>query len=314
MKKIRIITLILGIYSGCSADQKVSQVILDFQEQAVLDTKITQSLVEPYGLKVVNFCYAIDQQSLSKQAESDHANNDLDSTVTQTVIPNHVAIIPDGNRRWSKDEKIPLIKGLRKSTLGTVPMITEFMWRAGVHTVSIWCFSTENWQRSIAEVCDVMQVITEGIEQALLPLCLRMQAKIVHLGRRDRLPSYVLQSLDYAIDQTKTLSRHIINLCIDHGGQDEICRVIENLEVRGMLNEGITPELCSTLLDTAHQKYPIPDLIIRTSGEKRLSGFFLWQSAYSEFYFFKKRFPDLTNADIRKALDDYAQRQRRYGK
>jgi undecaprenyl diphosphate synthase len=188
------------------------------------------------------------------------------------------------------------------------------LWKGGVDTVSIWCFSTENWQRDFAEVFDVMQVIVEGINQALLPLCLRMEAQILHLGRRDRLPSYVLQALDAAIEKTKAFSKHAVNLCIDYGGQDEICRMLEKLQTRNMLGTPVATEHCAQFLDTAGQRHPNPDLIVRTSGERRLSGFFLWQSAYSEFSFFNKLFPDLTPTDMQKALDDYASRQRRYGK
>lgn len=292
----------------CSAGTSSSQSIDD---SSPLDSCCaTSTSTNVSGLKTIQISYKLDDKIF---IDSLSEKNLVDTTTTQTLIPHHVAIIPDGNRRWANHENVPLIKGLRKSTLGTVPMITEFMWRAGVHTVSIWCFSTENWNRSIAEICDVMQVVTEGIEQALLPLCLRMEAQIVHIGRRDRLPSYVLQSLDYAINQTKSFSKHIINLCIDYGGQDEICRIIDKLESERSLITQINPKTFAELLDTASQKYPSPDLIIRTSGEQRLSGFFLWQSAYSEFYFFQKRFPDLTNEDIRTALNDYAQRQRRYG-
>lgn len=259
------------------------------------------------------FCLlgAVHQAHLVAQAQQ---LQNLNKMVTAQSVPNHIAIIPDGNRRWAKDHKVPLIEGLRKASLETVPTITEFLWKSGVDTVSIWCFSTENWQRDFAEVFDVMQVIVEGINQALLPLCLRMEAQILHLGRRDRLPSYVLQAVDAAIEKTKAFSKHAVNLCIDYGGQDEICRMLEKLQTRNMLGTPLATEHYSQFLDTAGQRHPNPDLIVRTSGERRLSGFFLWQSAYSEFSFFNKLFPDLTPADMQKALDDYASRQRRYGK
>ncbi len=159
-----------------------------------------------------------------------------------------------------------------------------------------------------------MQVIVEGINQALLPLCLRMEAQILHLGRRDRLPSYVVQALDAAIEKTKGFTKHAVNLCIDYGGQDEALRMLEKLQTRNMLGTSLTTEQCAQFLDTAGQRHPNPDLIVRTSGERRLSGFFLWQSAYSELAFFNKLFPDLTNQDMQKVLDDFASRQRRYGR
>lgn len=323
MKIIGIFLIYMSFWSLCLSQELhvVNGKDSVFDAQALWDIVLTQTIppdhiaLFPINQNLFQFLLDGEQQELKKRPLLDETiAQTLDASVTQTAIPDHVAIIPDGNRRFAKNHKYALVEGLRKATLGTVPMVTEFLWRSGVHTVSIWCFSTENWKRPIAEICDVMQVIAEGIEQALLPLCHRMEAKIVHLGRRDRLPSYVLQMLDYGIRQTSRYAKHAINLCIDYGGQDEVCRMIEKLQKRNLLDMPLGASLCSDQLDAAGQRYPSPDLIIRTSGEKRLSGFFLWSSAYSELYFFEKHFPDLTNADIKTALDDFAQRQRRYGK
>lgn len=272
------------------------------------------SSLDPFLTQTVLPCIQSMLNNYLEKSEKQTVIQTIDTVVTDTKIPNHVAIIPDGNRRFAKNHKYALVEGLRKATLGTVPMITEQLWKSGVHTVSIWCFSTENWKRAASEVCDVMHVIAEGIELALLPLCHKMESRLVHLGRRDRLPSFVLQTLDFAIRQTKKYDKHEVSLCIDYGGQDEVCRMIEKLQTRGELCMPVCIEDCEHLLDSAILRYPSPDFIIRTAGEHRLSGYFLWQSAYSEFYFFEKQFPDLTKEDIRMALEAYACRQRRYGK
>lgn len=229
-------------------------------------------------------------------------------------IPRHVGIIPDGNRRWTKERGLTLLEGYRKASLEVVPELTEFLWKQGVHTVSMWCFSTENWQRSGDEIQSVMTVIKEGIEKALLPLARSMSARIIHLGRKDRIPEFLLKTINDAETETQKNEAHAFNLCVDYSGQDEICRMVAKLIESGIPAADVTLEKCAQALDTATQPYPCADIVVRTSGEQRLSGFMPLQTAMSEFYFIEKLFPDCKPQDMQDMLESFAQRDRRFGK
>ena len=231
-----------------------------------------------------------------------------------TCVPRNVGIIPDGNRRWSKEHGLTLLEGYRKASLEVVPELTEFLWKQGVHTVSMWCFSTENWQRSGDEVASVMTVIKEGIELALLPLARRMNARIIHLGRKDRIPEFLKATIKAAEAETQKNEAHAFNLCVDYSGQDEICRMVKKLIESGVDADDVTIERCANALDTATQPYPLADIVVRSSGEQRLSGFMPLQTASSELYFISKLFPDCTTQDMQDMLSSFAQRDRRFGK
>lgn len=237
-----------------------------------------------------------------------------DAISEATSIPRNVGIIPDGNRRWSKERGLTLLEGYRKASLEVVPELTDFLWKQGVHTVSMWCFSTENWQRSGEEVESVMTVIKEGIEIALLPLARRMNARIIHLGRKDRIPEFLLTTINAAEAETQKNEAHAFNLCVDYSGQDEICRMVTKLIESGVAASEVTIERCASALDTATQPYPLADIVVRSSGEQRLSGFMPLQTASSELYFISKLFPDCTTQDMQDMLSSFAQRDRRFGK
>lgn len=228
-----------------------------------------------------------------------------------TKIPNHLAIIPDGDRRWAKLHGMPTIKGHQKGFEVLLKMAKQARdW--GIHTVTLWLFSTENWQRSKEEVAYLMK-----IEEATLGKCLpeakKDRVRIIHLGRKDRIPKSFSQALERAEKETRDNSSHILNIAVDYGGRDEILRAIKRL-IKNRQFDISTEEEFAKYLDTAGQPHPYPDLLIRTSGEMRTSGLLLWQMAYAEFVFISKHLPDCTTDDLKEAILEYSRRERRFGK
>lgn len=224
-------------------------------------------------------------------------------------IPNHVAIIPDGNRRWAKDHNLTSLQGHKKGFDVAVDLCRKLR-ELGVSTVTLWAFSTENWNRTPREVGYLMRLYG-FLADKYLQEALRDEIKITHLGRKDRLPKNLLNKILNLEEKTKNFSKYFINIALDYGGRDEIVRAIGKAEKKG---ESVTLENFGSFLDTANQPFADPDFIIRTSGEFRTSGFMPWQGAYSEFLFLKKHFPDLTPKDMEEAVEEFGHRQRRFGK
>jgi len=231
-----------------------------------------------------------------------------------TKIPHHLAIIPDGNRRWAREKGLLTLEGHRRGFEVGIK-IARACRDFGIHTLSFWAFSTENWQRSKQEIAYLMRLYHRFLDQFLAE-AKKEEVRIIHLGRKDRLEKSLILKLKKAEEETKNYQKHIFNLALDYGGRDEIIRAIEKWRSNSKLktqNSKLTEEDFSRFLDTANQPYPYPDLMIRTSGELRTSGLLLWQSAYTELYFEKDYFPDLTPEHIKKAILAYSQRQRRFG-
>lgn len=226
--------------------------------------------------------------------------------------PYHVAIILDGNRRWAKEHGLPTFEGHRRGFKKVVAICKEAR-KLGIHTITLWGFSTENWQRSEKEV-DYLMKFFETMIDAYLKEAQREKIRIIHLGRKERLPKSLLQKIKKAEEKTKENKRYILNIALDYGGRDEIIRAIKKMSPVTCHLSHVTEKKFSQFLDTANQPYPNPDLIIRTSGEQRISGLFIWQAAYAEFYFEPCHLPDFTPAKFRKAIQEYSQRKRRFGK
>ena len=228
-------------------------------------------------------------------------------------LPSHIAIIPDGNRRWARARGLPTLEGHRKGFEVGVK-ISKYIRSLGVHTLTIWAFSTENWNRSKDEISYLMKLY-EAMLDKFLSEALRDSISIIHLGRKDRLPASLLKKIENVEQKTKDNTRHILNVALDYGGRDEVMRAINrmNSEER-IINNELSAGALENYLDTAGQPFPNPDLIIRTSGEMRTSGLMIWQAAYSEYYFLEKHFPDLREKDIDEAIEEYSSRQRRFGK
>lgn len=229
-----------------------------------------------------------------------------DQNNKQNNIPTHVAIIPDGNRRWARENGLPEIDGHKKGVDNF-----EGLFRAGkelgIKCFSTWVFSTENWRRDEKEVGYLFDLIRQFAKEQKEKF-LKEETRFIHLGRKDRLPKDVIEVLNEFEEETKHFTDYTVAVGVDYGGHDELIRAFENIKDSGL---EITKENIEKNLDTA--ELPAPDLIIRTSGEMRLSGFMSWQSAYSEFYFTDKHFPDFDETELEKAVEEYKNRKRRYG-
>lgn len=222
---------------------------------------------------------------------------------------NHIAIVPDGNRRWAKEKGLPSLEGHRKGFDIALDLAKQIR-QMGVSTLTLWAFSTENWKRTVDEVSYLM-----GLYEILIDRCLKDAitdgVRVIHLGRKDRLPNGLLKKLIDAEEKTKNFDKYFLNIALDYGGRDEVERMIKKLQDS---KTPITKEEIEKKLDTGDQPFPEPEIIIRTSGEMRTSGFMIWQSIYSEWFFVDKYFPDLNIEDIEKIVDEYNSRQRRFGK
>jgi len=225
----------------------------------------------------------------------------------------HVAIIADGNRRWAKEHHLKVSEGHKRGIVHRTPILAKDLWDMGVHTVTVWAFSPANWNRGSEEVAHLMRCFEELLKEMLV-VAENRKAKIVHLGRKDRLPDFLLQIIYEVEAKTAFFSEHVFNIGIDFGGKDEIIRACQKAWKKKGGKESLLEEDISQCLDTADQMYPSPDLVIRTSGEMRLSGFMLWQSIYSELYFTELYYPDLDRLELEKAIQSFYKRQRTFGR
>jgi len=224
----------------------------------------------------------------------------------------HLVIIPDGNRRWSKQSGLPVWEGHRRSAekLGN---ILEACKEKEVKYLTMWGFSTENWKRDLEEVNFLMDLFIQLLSSKKNDL-IKNEIRFRHLGRKDRLPEKLLSVIDEVESETKQFTEWNYQVCLDYGGRDEIIRAA-NAILRSRKESGdwgdITEEEFAGVLDT--KDIPNPDLILRTSGEKRLSGMMPFQSVYSELAFIEKNYPDVTKEDVISVIDEYYNRQRRFG-
>ena len=223
--------------------------------------------------------------------------------------PDHVAIIMDGNGRWATQRGLPRLAGHRAGVDNIRPVLE---WLSGYHVnyVTIYAFSTENWNRPAEEVEGLMEILSQAIHRETQALH-ENGVHIVHIGREDRLSPRLREAVEYAQELTRDNESMTLSVAFDYGGRAEILE-----GVRGIVSDGIQPELIdedlfSRYLYTSH--LPDPDLIIRTGGELRLSNFLLWQSAYSEYYPTPTLWPDLGEADLASAMESFSHRERRFG-
>lgn len=216
----------------------------------------------------------------------------------------HLAIIPDGNRRWAQLRGLPQLNGHQVGLLDTLPRLIDELSRDNLHTITVWGFSTENWKRSADEVSYLMEMFKMFLEEKALPLAHRHEARILHLGRCDRFPSFLKQTIDEVERQTSGYTHHVYNVALDYGGMDEIERAAERAYLKG-------GRVCDHL-DTVGQEYEQVDLLVRFS-EQRLSGFMPVQTSYAEIAFVDMLFPDTTMAILEQVGKDYSNRARRFG-
>lgn len=228
-------------------------------------------------------------------------------------ILNHLAIIPDGNRRWARGRGLPSNEGHRIGFLEVTPRLLRTAWERRLHTVTLWLFSTENWKRSEEEVEHLMNIYEEFLS-LMLPIAQQSGVRIRHLGRKDRISKSLLSLINRVECKTKDFDSHLFNFALDYGGRDEIVETLRKLLQICPAIEDVNEKLIDRFLQTGEQLYPNPDLIIRTSGEMRSSGFMPWQSCYSEFYFVEKYYPDFSCDDLNQAFTAFLARKRRFGK
>ncbi len=224
-------------------------------------------------------------------------------------IPQHVAFIMDGNGRWAEQRGLPRLAGHRAG-VDNVKTVLEFLEERGVDYVTIYAFSTENWNRPEDEVKGIMELLQIALEEQTQALH-EKNVLVKHVGKADRLNSKLRRSVEYSQKLTADNTGITLNVAFDYGGRDEILEAVRQIIKDGVPYDQIDEVLFTRYLYTADT--PDPDLIIRTGGELRLSNFLLWQSAYSEYYHTSVLWPDLDSAELGKALDSYQTRQRRYG-
>ncbi|MGB4966448.1 MAG: polyprenyl diphosphate synthase [Microgenomates group bacterium] len=227
-------------------------------------------------------------------------------------LPKHIAIICDGNRRWARAHFVPSLIGHQKGFEAFLK-VSKHLRARGVHTLTAWGFSTENWDRSTEEINYLMKLF-ERIFDDMIEDIIADKVRVVHLGRKDRLPQSLLKKIISTEERTKDFTNHVFNVGLDYGGQDEIVRAVRKIKDDPKASERVNAEVFSSYLDTGNQPHPNPDMIIRTGGEHRLSGFLLWQIAYAELFFPKETLPDLTPTLVDQLLEEYSTRHRRFGK
>ncbi|MDW8226732.1 MAG: isoprenyl transferase [Anaerolineales bacterium] len=226
-----------------------------------------------------------------------------------SAIPTHVAIIMDGNGRWALARGLPRLAGHRAGTENLRRIITACV-EFGIKYLTIYAFSTENWGRPREEVEGLMHILEDVIDKELDELH-REGVQLRHIGHLEHLDPKIQEKVRHAIELTKNNQRLILNVAFNYGGRDEIVCAIRRIIQDGVRPEEVTADLVSQYLFTAG--VPDPDLIIRTSGELRVSNFLIWQGAYSEWYITSTYWPDFDKEEFRKALETYARRDRRFG-
>jgi undecaprenyl diphosphate synthase len=232
------------------------------------------------------------------------------SESAEADVPNHVGLIVDGNRRWAREHGVSTVQGHRRG-YGNLKTVCRAALKYGVRYVSAYVFSTENWQRDKQEVRDLMKLLKWVVTHEVKEFH-REGIRLRVIGDKAKLGAAMVTAIHDAEQLTEHNTRGTLLLCLDYGGQQEIVAAIKQIASAGTAPEDITVDMVTQHLYAPD--VPPPDLIIRTSGEQRLSNFMLWESAYSELAFAPAYFPDFDEAALKEVLADYAQRKRRFGK
>jgi len=230
----------------------------------------------------------------------------------EKLIPKHIGFIVDGNRRWARERNLPTLEGHRRGFSKVEKVATEMI-EKGVEFVSFYLFSTENWNRSEEEVSYLMDLLRTNAKR-MTKKFKKENIRCVIMGRSEPAPKDVLDALHKLEEETKNGTRGTVAICFNYGGQWEIADAVNRI-VKERLESGDTSELSPTDFEKYLYQPEVPpcDLIVRTSGEERISGFQLWRASYSEFLFLKKYFPAITTKDCEKILAEFASRNRRFG-
>ena len=232
-----------------------------------------------------------------------------DAPANHRPVPQHVAIIMDGNGRWARQRNLPRLAGHQAGT-ENIRRITTRAAELGIGYLTLWAFSTENWSRPADEVEGILRILGETLPTETEELH-KHGAKLQHIGTFEGLSQPLIEGIQHAIELTRDNTAITLTLAFNYGGRDEIVRAARQIVADGVKPQQVTAELFSRYLYTADM--PDPDLIVRTSGEMRISNFLLWQSAYAEYHFSPKFWPEFGPQDLEIAVADYQTRERRFG-
>ncbi len=224
-------------------------------------------------------------------------------------VPLHIAVIMDGNGRWAESRGLPRMAGHQAGTENLRRVIRACV-EFGVPYLTLYAFSTENWGRPKQEVDGLMHILEDVIDRELEELD-KEGVQLHHIGRLEALSPTLQEKVRAAIEKTRPNNRLVLTLAFNYGGRDEIICAISRMISDGIKPDEVTPELVSQYLFTAG--LPDPDLIIRTSGELRMSNFLIWQGVYAEWYITDTLWPDFDREELRKAIIDFGKRERRFG-
>ena len=233
-----------------------------------------------------------------------------EATLSFEKVPTHVAIIMDGNGRWAKVRGLPRVAGHQAGTENLRRVIRACV-EFGIQYLTIYAFSTENWERPREEVEGLMSILESVIDRELSELN-EEGVQLRHIGHLEGLSPTLQTKVLNAIELTKANDKLVLTLAFNYGGRDEIVYAIRHMIDDGVKSEEVTPELVTRYLFTAH--LPDPDLIIRTSGEQRMSNFLVWQGVYAEWYITPVYWPDFDREQLKAAIEDFGSRHRRFGK
>ena len=232
------------------------------------------------------------------------------SIKNNSCVPRHLGIIIDGNRRWAKQNKLPLIEGHRQGS-ENVKKIGDWCRKKGVKILTLFVFSTENWYRPRNEVKYLMKLLADSLSGDNIGKLHKDGIKVKIIGQRERLPKDLQEKIKEAEKLTGNNKKGILNLALSYGGRVEIVEAVKKILRKKISFSKISEKIFEKNLWTEDE--PPLDLIIRTGGEKRISNFLIWQAAYSELYFSDKYWPDFNKKDLEAAFRDYAGRNRRFG-
>ena len=232
-------------------------------------------------------------------------------------MPKHVAIIMDGNGRWAKQKGVPRVAG-HNAGMKAMKKIVDHSDKLGIKYLTVYAFSTENWKRSVEEVSGIFGLLVKYVNSELKEL-ISNNVKVTVFGDYSMIPEDAKRSLEKTLDKTKNNTGLQFNIALNYGGRDEIrravCSIAEKVKNGELLPEDITEDVIGDHLYTGvlNENVPDPELMIRTSGEIRLSNYLLWQTAYSEFVFTDVLWPDFTPEEYEKCIEEYQNRDRRFG-
>lgn len=235
----------------------------------------------------------------------------IDSSPLDQHLPKHIAIIMDGNRRWAKNNKLQALQGHSYVADHVIEPLVDRCIELGIPYLTLWAFSTENWKRDQQEVDGLMKLFRNAFAKSVQDLH-KKGVRLKIIGDIDAFPPDIAKQAKEWVEISKNNTKITVSFALNYGGRDEILRGVKKYLAEGNVINDLTEEKFSAYLDTAG--IPDPDLIIRPGGEQRLSGYLPWQGVYAELYFTKILMPDFSPIELDKAVEEYQNRQRRFGK